>query len=162
MPEPFEIKVLIAHSDPLISAGLRATLGKRRELTVVVCNPESTVWRSAACHRSSCDVVVADYDSGLRLTALKGAWRGSSSHDSYALRGCGLDELIQGIRSIHNGGIALDALVASRVAGCMKQEALTRREKDILGQIMLGLSKSIASNLTVAVGTVKTHVKSIL
>jgi DNA-binding NarL/FixJ family response regulator len=34
---------------------------------------------------------------------------------------------------------------------------------DILGQIMLGLSNErIASNLTVAVGTVKTHIKSIL
>jgi DNA-binding NarL/FixJ family response regulator len=182
MPEPFEIKVLIAHADPLISAGLRATLGKRRELTVVACNPESTVWRSAARHRSSCDVVVAGYDSGLRLTVLKGAWRDSRvmilTHiDSeagichalergvrgYLLCGCGLDELIQGIRSIHNGGIALAPLVASRVANCMKQEALTRREKDILGQVMLGLSnKDIASNLTVAVGTVKTHVKSIL
>jgi ATP/maltotriose-dependent transcriptional regulator MalT len=59
-------------------------------------------------------------------------------------------------RTLRNQGIALDPLVASRVADCMKQEALTRREKDILGQIMLGLSnKSIASNLTVAVGTVK-------
>ncbi|MDB6100900.1 MAG: hypothetical protein JWO52_899 [Gammaproteobacteria bacterium] len=182
MPEAFEINVFIAHSDPLISAGLCATLGKRRDLRVVVRNPESTVLSSTARHCSSSDVVVADYDSGLRLTALKHAWTDHRvmilTHiDSearichaleqgvrgYLLRGCGLDELIQGIRSVHNGGIALDPLVAGRVADCMRHEALTRREEDILGQIMLGLSnKRIASNLTVAVGTVKTHVKSVL
>jgi DNA-binding NarL/FixJ family response regulator len=64
---------------------------------------------------------------------------------------------------MHSGGIALDPLVAGRIADCMKQEALTRREQGILGQMMLGLSnKKIASNLTLAVGTVKTYVKSIL
>ena len=45
----------------------------------------------------------------------------------------------------------------------MKQPALTRREGDILRQMMLGRSnKRIAIELTVAIGTVKTHVKSIL
>jgi DNA-binding CsgD family transcriptional regulator len=45
----------------------------------------------------------------------------------------------------------------------MKQQALTRRESDILRHMMQGLSnKAIACRLTLAVGTVKTHVKSIL
>jgi DNA-binding CsgD family transcriptional regulator len=49
------------------------------------------------------------------------------------------------------------------MAEWMKQQALTRREEDILRQVMLGLSnKGIARKLTVAVGTVKTHVKAIL
>jgi DNA-binding CsgD family transcriptional regulator len=60
-------------------------------------------------------------------------------------------------------GIAFDPLVASRIADLMKQEALTRREEDILGETMLGLSNTaIVSTLTVTVGIVKTHVKSIL
>ena len=59
--------------------------------------------------------------------------------------------------------IALGPLVANRVAEWMKQRALTPREADILRQMMLGHSnKRIALELNVAVGTVKTHVKSIL
>jgi DNA-binding NarL/FixJ family response regulator len=64
---------------------------------------------------------------------------------------------------MHLGGIALAALVASRIAERRKQEVLTKREEEVLGQVMLGLSnKAIAFKLTVALGTVKTHVKSIL
>jgi len=45
----------------------------------------------------------------------------------------------------------------------MTHDALTSREQAILGQIMLGMSnKAIARELAVAVGTVKTYVKSIL
>jgi DNA-binding NarL/FixJ family response regulator len=175
------IKVLIAHSDPLISAGLSATLRKRRDFKVAICNPESSASHSTVSHFPAPDVVVADYDSGLRLTALKSASTDrvmilTHNHSEtkishaleqgvrgYLLLGCSLEDLTQGIRSMHLGGIALDPLVASRIAERMKQEALTRREEDILGQIMLGLSnKGIASKLTLAVGTVKTHVKSIL
>jgi DNA-binding NarL/FixJ family response regulator len=40
---------------------------------------------------------------------------------------------------------------------------LTAREETILGEMMLGMSnKAIARELALAVGTVKTHVKSIL
>jgi DNA-binding NarL/FixJ family response regulator len=175
------IKVLIAHSDPVISAGLFAILRERRDFKVAVCDPESSVAHSIASHSPSQDVVVADYDTGLRLTALKSAPTDrvvilthchSETRISHALKqgvrgylllGCSLEDLMQGIQSIHMGGIALDPLVASRIAEHMKQEALARREEDILGQIILGLSnKRIASELTLAVGTVKTHVKSVL
>jgi DNA-binding CsgD family transcriptional regulator len=45
----------------------------------------------------------------------------------------------------------------------MQQRALTAREEEILRQLTLGLSnKEIARKLNLAVGTVKTHVKSIL
>jgi two-component system NarL family response regulator len=178
MPEPSRIKVLIAHGDPLISAGLALTLRKRRGFEAVVCSPALTV---SARQLPSADVVVADYDSGLRLIVSAGA----GSHrvmilthsDSeakichaleqgargYLLLGCSLQDLIDGLRSVHAGGMALGPLVTSRVADWMKQQALTRREGDILRQMMLGLSnKGIATRLTVAVGTVKTHVKSIL
>jgi DNA-binding NarL/FixJ family response regulator len=181
MPQPVAIKVLIAHSDPLISAGLAATLRRRRDFKVAVCKPESTVSQSTASHFPSTDVVLADYNSGLRLTALKDAWTDRvmilTHSDSeakiyqaleqgvrgYLLLGCGLEDLMQGIRSIHMGGVALAPLVASRIADRMKQKVLTRREEDVLGEMMLGLSnKRIASRLTLAVGTVKTYVKSIL
>ena len=45
----------------------------------------------------------------------------------------------------------------------MKQRALTARQEDVLGQLMLGLSnKEIARKLTLTEGTVTIHVKAIL
>jgi DNA-binding NarL/FixJ family response regulator len=181
MRKPVQIKVLIAHSDPLISAGLSARLPEQPDFEVTVCNPESSVSHITVSHLPSPDIVVADYDSGLRLTGFKSAHTGrvmilTHGHSEteichalkqgvrgYLLLGCSLEDLIQGIRSMHIGGVALDPLVARCIAERMEQEALSRREEEILGQIMLGLSnKRIASNLKLAVGTVKTHVKSIL
>jgi DNA-binding CsgD family transcriptional regulator len=79
------------------------------------------------------------------------------------LLGCSLQDLFEGLRAVGGGGMALGPVVASRVAEWMKQQALTPREEEILGQMMLGRSnKRIATELSVAVGTVKTHVKSIL
>jgi DNA-binding NarL/FixJ family response regulator len=81
----------------------------------------------------------------------------------YLLQGGSLADLLGGLRSVSVGGMAIGPLVAGRVAEWMKQPALTRREGDILRQMMLGRSnKRIAIELNVAIGTVKTHVKSIL
>ncbi len=180
MPQSSRIKVLIAHGDPLISAGLAVTLRKWRDFEAIVCRPDLTLSHTAS-HVPSADVIVADYESGLRLIVSAGAARhrvvilthsdseAKISHAleqgarGYLLLGCSVQELIGGLRSVHVGGIALGPLVATRIADWMKQQALTTREGDILRQMMLGLSnKGIAAKLTVAVGTVKTHVKSVL
>jgi DNA-binding NarL/FixJ family response regulator len=181
VPPPCTMTVLIAHADPLISAGLAATLREQRGFEVVVCSPESVVSRSTVRPLFSPDVVVADCDSGLRLTACRSACGDRvmilTHNDSeskicqalqqgargYLLLGCSLQELMDGLRSIRSGGIALGALVVMRIADSMKHEALSRREEDILAQVVLGLSnKSIAAKLALAVETVKTHLKSIL
>jgi DNA-binding CsgD family transcriptional regulator len=79
------------------------------------------------------------------------------------LPGDSLQELIEALRSVSGGGLALGPLVSSRIADWMKQKALTQREEDTLRLLMLGLSnKGIARKLTLKVGTVKTHVKAIL
>jgi DNA-binding NarL/FixJ family response regulator len=166
-----KIRVLIAHGDPLISAGLVATLGRTRDFEAV----------HGPGRQLISDVVVADYESGLKLIASGGPvgrrvliLTHSDSEAKichaleqgargYILMGCSLQELIEGLRSVYLGGIALGPLVASRIADRMKQQALTRREGDILRYMMLGMSnKAIASKLALAVGTVKTHVKSVL
>ena len=165
------IKVLIAHSDPLIAAGLESALGRMRDFEMSV----------GGQRLPAADVVIAEYESGLRLIAAAGALSRRvmilTHSDSeakichaleqgargYLLFGCSLQDLAAGLRSIYLGGIALGPLVASRIADRMKQQALTRREGDILRHMMLGMSnKAIASKLTLAVGTVKTHVKSVL
>jgi DNA-binding NarL/FixJ family response regulator len=59
--------------------------------------------------------------------------------------------------------VAVGPLVVSRMAAWMKQQTLTRREEEILRQLMLGFSnKIIARKLALATGTVKSHVKAIL
>jgi DNA-binding NarL/FixJ family response regulator len=179
-PQPCVINVLIAHCDPLIAAGLVAVLGKRRDFKAVVCSPASTSQRMAG-HLSSADVVVADYDYGLQLIESAGAGRHrvmilthSTSEAKicraleqgvrgYVLLGGSLQNLLDGLRSIHAGGVAVGPLVVSRMADWMKQRTLTRRQEEILRQLMLGFSnKIIARRLALAIGTVKTHVKAIL
>ena len=181
MTQSSKIKVLIAHGDPLIAAGLAVTLQQQRDFEAVVCSPALQVSSVAAADLPPADIVVADYDSGLRLIASAGAGKPRvvilTHSDSqakichaleqgargYLLLGCALQDLLDGLRSVGVGGMAIGPLVAQRVAEWMKHRALTRREEDILRQLMLGLSnKGIAMQLNVALGTVKTHVKSIL
>jgi DNA-binding NarL/FixJ family response regulator len=181
MTQSSKIKVLIAHGDPLIAAGLAVTLQRQRDFEAVVCRPTLNASSVTASDPPPADVVVADYESGLRLIVSAGAMRHRvvilTHSDSqakichalergargYLLLGCSLQELLDGLRAVLVGGIAIGPLVAQRVAERMKHRALTPREEEILRQMMLGLSnKGIALRLNVAVGTVKTHVKSVL
>jgi DNA-binding NarL/FixJ family response regulator len=179
---PFsKIKVLIAHGDPLIAAGLAVTLHEHRDFEAHVFRPASKLSSATASDLPPADVVVADYDSGMRLIVSAGARKHRVvilTHGDgearvcgalelgargYLLLGCSLQVLFDGLHAVRAGGMALDPMVAGRVGDCMKQRALTRREGDILRQMMLGSSnKRIALELNVAIGTVKTHVKSIL
>jgi DNA-binding NarL/FixJ family response regulator len=177
MTQSSRIKILIAHGDPLVAAGLAVSLQKQPDFEAYVW-PASNQSSATASDLSRPDVVVADYDSGMRLIASAAA--GSHrvvilTHSDgearirdaleqgargYLLLGCSLRDLFDALRSVRAGGLAIGPLVAARVAEWMTQRALTRREGDILRQMMLGRSnKHIAMALNVAIGTVKTHVK---
>jgi len=181
MPQSSKIKVLIAHGDPLIAAGLAVTLQRQPDFEAVVCRSMLKVSSAIASESPPADVVVADYDSGLRLIMSGAVGRHRvvilTHSDSqakichalergargYLLLGCSIQDLLDGLRSVRAGGMAIGPLVAERVAEWMNHRALTPREEEILRQMMLGLSnKGIALRLNVAVGTVKTHVKSVL
>ncbi|MBV8804486.1 MAG: response regulator transcription factor [Sinobacteraceae bacterium] len=174
------IRVLIAHDDPLISAGLVSTISSMRDFEPIV-KPLDGVAPGMTTGGVLPDVAIADYDTGLQLivnagplghrviilthsdseaqicNALEAGARG------YILVGCSLEDLGEGLRSVYAGEMALGPVVASRMAERMKQKALTGREADILRLLMLGMSnKAIANKLTVAVNTVKAHVQSIL
>jgi DNA-binding NarL/FixJ family response regulator len=181
MTQSSKIKVLISHGDPLIAAGLVVTLQSQRDFEAYVLSSASKLSSATSNDLTRADVVVADYDSGMRLIMSAGA----ADHRvvilthsdaevricraleqgarGYLLLGCSLQDLFDGLRAVCFGGTALAPLVAGRVGEWMKQRALTRREGDILRQMMLGRSnKRIAMELNVAIGTVKTHVKSVL
>jgi len=81
----------------------------------------------------------------------------------YLLSGCSAAELVHSIRVIRQGGTALSREIAERIAESLRCERLTARELTVLRELMNGLSnKGIANRLSLAVGTVKTHVKKIL
>jgi DNA-binding NarL/FixJ family response regulator len=126
------------------------------------------------------EVVVADY-AGVHLSAsvrdLSGRVVILTHSDSeakiryaltqgvrgYLLSGCGSEELIAAVRSVHEGGVAVAPQVARRIAESLRHEALTTKEARVLRQMMLGRSnKRIASEYGVSEGTIKSHVKAIL
>ena len=176
-----EIAVLIAHSDPVISAGLAALLRKSGKFKVLCYR-----WKRATVERTrdpvdSADVVIADYDSGIRLTVTASELNRrvviltdsdgeakicrafAQGVRGYLLLGCSLEDLMAGIRSVHEGGVAVTPRVASRIAESLNQATLTARELSVLRQMTLGQSnRRIAQEFGLAEGTVKTHVKSIL
>lgn len=171
--------VVVAHFDAVVSAGIAAILTGAGGFSVIVKEPGNLALSAGDSEQA--DVVIADYKWGLRLIeadpglsrrmliltdsdrqakilhALQRGVRG------YLLSGCSLAELIQGVRVVQNGGVALHPLAASRIAETMSQPELTQREKTILTHMMLGMTnKRIAARHGISEGTVKTHVKSIL
>lgn len=180
MCESSRIRVLIQHGDALITAGICAVLSSQPEFEVRVDAPSARTGGSA-CSSFCAHIVIADYESGLRdvesrlakgvatliLTATdtevsvcRALQRGVCG---YLLLGCSVQELIDALRSVFKGVIALSPSVASRIGSTMTREPLTKRETETLNLLMMGLSnKVIAFRLNVSLGTIKSHMKSVL
>ena len=177
MQQPDKLTVVIAHQDPFVSAGLACHLANVAEFEPVVSGLELDA--ASACP-DSWDVVVADYDSGLRLLGSDSRWRDCvvifTERDSeasvchaleqgvrgYLLVGCGVADVAAAILTVHNGGCALAPLVASRIAERIRWEKLTPSELNVLQLVSAGLSnKEIARATSRTMETVKTHVRTI-
>jgi DNA-binding NarL/FixJ family response regulator len=172
-----EVSVMILYADPVIAAGLAAVL-RRSGGFQIVSTPEPG---DVVCGPLAADVVVADYETAMRLAQTARHWAKKvvvfTNYDSeaqvcralesgasgYLMYGVGLPELCEGIRSVRDGGVALSPQAAARITNRFQGETLTPREKAVLEQLMLGLrDKVIARKLNLGVGTVKCHVKAIL
>lgn len=178
------VKALVLYRNPLVAAGLVSALARLPDVVVeegaVLADDHGAIDHAA-------DVAVTDYHDGLRLLAQMRAARfpARSRHprvliltncDSeceirhaleqgargYLMLGCGVQELIDAVRAVHRGVRHLGAGVASRLADSVASESLTGRELDVLRLLVEGLpNKAIATQLNIAPGTVKSHMKGI-
>jgi DNA-binding NarL/FixJ family response regulator len=180
------IRVLVLHGDPVAQAGLLVAFGRYPDLEVQnTAEPLDGVRSPVLPHRGcAVDVVVADYSNGVTL-ATQATRQGNSAASpkivvvagidreweirsalergvrGYLLVGCSLDELAAGVRAVHRGARHLSPQVAARLAESISLEPLTAREEEVLGLVVEGLcNKAIGRRLGIAVGTVKSHLKS--
>jgi DNA-binding NarL/FixJ family response regulator len=77
-----------------------------------------------------------------------------------------VDEFLQSVRRVANGGTSIDPEVVGQLLGRRREpdplDDLTRREREVLGLMAEGRSnQGICEKLVLAPGTVETHVSSI-
>ncbi len=180
------IRIQVLYQDPLVAAGLVATLREHPGFEVWAASPmagEASAWAVGG----RADVVVADYEQGLALIANPGSkaspqrvgapkvlivsrretqWEVRRALEQgalgYLILGFALGELIAAVRSLARGDRYIGALVACRLADSVACELPTGREIDVLRLVVTGLgNKAIAKQLGIAIGTVKAHLRAI-
>jgi len=176
------LNVLVMHAEPILAAGLVASLRQATEIDVFVFGVDVL-----SPGDPTVDVVVADHTTAIGLARdVKGARRNTlgnarilvvstqvREHEvrlaleagvhGYLLLGCGIEELLTGVRQLGRGSKYLCLEVAQRMADSLTREALTSREAEVLRLLSMGqCNKTIANALDIAVGTVKAHVKGIM
>jgi two-component system nitrate/nitrite response regulator NarL len=92
--------------------------------------------------------------------------------DGYLLKDMEPEAMLESLRDVAQGRLALSPGIADLLASALRQEArplnpeeagLTKRERQILGLLTHGVSnKVIARELGIAEGTVKVHIKNLL
>lgn len=181
------IKVLVIHDNPITRAGLEAGFGRYRDILVLDCTAAAFLRDSAVSPPASdkADVVVADYEAGLALMERYQPQSGRAEpskvmivtpSDSesdirqalgqgargYMLLDSDFDDLVHGVREVHMGIRVLSRRIAQRLAESVTCDKLSLREVEVLRLVVDGMgNKLIARRLDIAVGTVKSHLKSI-
>jgi two-component system nitrate/nitrite response regulator NarL len=183
------IRVVIVDDHAMVAESLQRLLEGQEDMTVVALavNVAGAIEAARTCQP---DVVVMDYGlpdgDGVWATArIRDEWprmkvlllTGASSSDVVAAAldaGCvgyvektnAAASLVAAVRSVHAGEAVLpQAKLGSLLARADADPgaALTKREREILQRVERGASnQAIATDLTVSLSTVRTHVQSIL
>lgn len=168
--------VHILHADPVLRAGIAAILASRSDMRLSL--PEAP----ACAHSGDVAVIVTDYQGGVALCGQRrhpaaprvlvltaqdkeGAVRLAldAGVQGYLLQSCTADELVQAVLALRAGQRYLSETVARCVADSLGRSELTSRETDVLQLLGKGYcNKTIARELGIAPGTVKTYVKGVL
>jgi DNA-binding NarL/FixJ family response regulator len=173
------LRALACHGNPLLAAGINSALMAAPGIDVI------TAFDTASF--PDAEVVICDYECGMAWAhhqklcssaARHGpgvvviTWRDSeadvrtallSGIAGYLLGDCSVKELVDAVRAVGRGSPYLCRAAAALVAKSVTRTPLTARESEILRLIANGLpNKLIASELNIALGTVKAHAKAIL
>ena len=181
------ISVLVSHCNPLIACGVASALRNQGDFNVLVedhGDDPSTV----DADLPEVDVLIADYQLAMNAAAARrdcletrrasaprimvlsssdGEWRVRSALDAgvfgYVVTSRPLHEIVEGVRSLHRGMRYLCPLAAARMAESYMSQQLTPREGEVLKVLGAGVSnKIIAKQLDMEVGTVKSHLRSMM
>ena len=168
-PAAVAIRVAISHRDPVIEAGVHALLSGRSDIAV-----DS---RQAVASR----IIVTDYDDALaRLrTAPPGKHPAilivtqrarefdvrialAAGVHGYLLQHASVDQLLLAVRMLACGQRYISTELTCHLADGFGNDGLTGRETDVLHLLAQGCcNKTIARELGIGVGTVKSHVKGV-
>jgi DNA-binding NarL/FixJ family response regulator len=179
--------VLVVHEDSLVAAGLLSVLRNCPNLMARKASVMKDMSSGEDCFAEPADVIVADYRSAMAwlsaayasaqdwhrnarvliVTPVIREWEVRAAlrlgARGYLQQGCPTDEIIQGVQLVAKGSTFLSRTATQCIAEGMTYEPLTARERDVLNLIAEGLcNKSIARQLGISLGTVKTHVKGVL
>jgi DNA-binding NarL/FixJ family response regulator len=179
---PFRSNILVIHQDPLLCAGVLAALRQHAPFLVFANDVDAAIG-----DRPRIDVVVADYGHAMRLVEATARASDRSlaaarilvltSNDrevdirraieagihGYLLLGGPLNELVDAVTTVATGARYMCRSVAQRMADSLTHTSLTSRQIDVLRLAVTGESnKSIARQLQIEVGTVKSHMSAIM
>jgi DNA-binding NarL/FixJ family response regulator len=181
-----KVRVLVADDHPVVRHGIIANVKPQPDL-IVVAEAADGVEALALMKEALPDVVLLDLRmprmDGLEVLAevktsrlpckviimttfdseedvqraMKAGARG------YLLKDSTQEEILDAIRRVSLGETYLPARIVQKVAEGMRKPELSPREMEVLQCVAAGKSnKEIGSQLFIAEGTVKTHVKSLL
>ncbi|USX20358.1 response regulator transcription factor [Oxalobacteraceae bacterium OTU3REALA1] len=172
-----QLNVLIAHGDAIVSAGLAALLAAQTDLHI-------TKDDAAAIHADT-DVIILDHQGAMEhMRRRAGAYPGDrrsrvlivtqldrewdvytammAGVHGYLLQNADVEQLLRAVRTLSRGMHYLSADLSHCVVDSSSRIGLTGRETDVLQLLAQGLcNKSIARELGIGAGTVKTHVKGL-
>ena len=171
-----KIRVWVAHDDAILNAGLCALLQACSDIEVAPIGAEGV------CERPN-DVLITSHRKGIErmraasetadfrprvliITHLDREWDVRSAMTAgvhgYLLQSCTADQLVAAVRTLGRGLRYLSAELSRCMADSVTRIGLTSRETDVLQLLAQGCcNKSIARELGIGVGTVKTHVKGL-
>ena len=169
------IRVLIAHDNPLVAAGLEAAFSTQQDFHIVGCRDTDD-----ASPVDAATVAVTDFEGGTRRLAARceGGCRVLilSDDDSevsirramelgvsgYLPLSSEVESVVHAVRCICRGGSAIAPNVMAKMAVSLQSRALTQREVEVLRLIMQGLpDKAIARRLERSIETAKAHGRAI-
>jgi NarL family two-component system response regulator LiaR len=188
------IRVMISDDHPIVRQGLRMMMEAYPDLEVVAeAGDGEQAVRLAA--ETQPDVLVIDLQMPLKdgITAIQEITQANPAARilvltsfpeddnvfraikagalGYVLKETAPEQLVESIRAIQRGEVALHPVIARKLVKEIRQpeevrlkgEPLTPRELDVLKRLARGLTnQEIAEELSVSVRTVTTHVRSIL